>query len=399
MKLWTLPAFTAIFALSGCVSAISYGDVPHSQLSAAPQCNPLASDVIEVADKPFFAVTSRRPDCRRSIIDLTSFRSEQMRYARFATPNNILIAKGKTRKITPIAFQDESRWWAGLADATNAHKGQVLLYVHGFRETFDTTSADAAQIARLTGFDGPVVAYLWPSQGELLSYAVDETNMYWDENNFRRFLSKLAGQPWVKDVVIVSHSLGARLVLPSIEYVDRNSSNADASNISNIILASPDIDRQDFERDIAEEVLSARRVNNDRRITVYTSASDKALTVSRTIHGYPRLGSPYCFDPFERLALKAKGLPERCYASKSKYDVTPQKSGLTIIDTTDASSGGSGHSDYLKSAAACTDFAAVVNGAIDRKEGRLPTHLSHVFRLQGLKKGEKIDSAEICKRL
>jgi hypothetical protein len=132
---------------------------------------------------------------------------------------------------------------------------------------------------------------------------------------------------------------------------------------------------------------------------VYTSAADKALTLSRTIHGYPRLGSPYCFDPYERLALKAKGLPERCYASKSKYDVTPQKSGLTIIDTTDASSGGSGHSDYLKSAAACTDFAAVVNGAIDRKDGRLPTHLSHVFRLQGLKKQGKIDSAEICKRL
>ncbi len=389
-------ASLAMLLLSGCVSAVNYGKIPHSTLSAGPRCDASANEA--VADKPFFVVTSRLPDCRADDLVLTDFRSDLVRYGRFATPTDIIIAKGKKKKITPLAFQNENTWWSELEGATNARKGRVLLYVHGFRETFPSTSGDTAQIARLTGFDGPVISYTWPSQGELLSYAVDETNMYWDENNFRRFLTKLAGQPWVKDVIIVSHSLGARLVLPSVEYVDRTSSNADSSNISNIILASPDVDRQDFERDIADEVLSARRVNNNRRITIYASAGDKALALSRTIHGYPRLGSPYCFDPFERAELKAKGLPERCYASKSKYDVTPQKSGLTIIDTTDASAGGAGHSDYLKSGPACTDFAAVVGGAVDRKEGRIPTQLSHVFRLQGLTKQEKVDNADICKR-
>jgi esterase/lipase superfamily enzyme len=398
MRIVTPLASLALFALSGCVSAVNYGKIPHNVLSADPRCNVKADETISATDKPFFVVTSRLPDCRASDLTLTDFRSDDVRYARFAAPKDIIVAKGKTKKITALAFQNDNAWWAGLAEATSARKGRVLLYVHGFRETFDSTSADTAQIARLTGFDGPVISYSWPSQGELLSYAVDETNMYWDENNFRRFLTKLAGQPWVKDVIIVSHSLGARLVLPSVEYVDRTSSNADSSNISNIILASPDVDRQDFERDIADEVLSARRVNNDRRITIYASAHDKALALSRTIHGYPRLGSPYCFNPFERAELKSKGLPERCYASKSKYDVTPQKSGLTIIDTTDASAGGAGHSDYLKSASACTDFAAVVNGSVDRREGRIPTQLSHVFRLQGLTKGEKVDNAAVCKR-
>jgi esterase/lipase superfamily enzyme len=391
--------FLGIPVLSGCVSAVDYGKIPHSQLTADPRCNIVATDSTSVTDKPYFAVTSRLPDCLTDTIRLTNHRSEAMRYLRFATPAEQVVAKGKAKKITPISFQGEAGWWASLADATNARKGKVLLYVHGYRETFDTTSADAAQIARLADFDGPVIAYSWPSQGNLIGYGVDETNMYWDENNFRRFLQKLAGQSWVKEIVLVSHSLGARLVLPAVEYVDRTSSNADSSNISNIILASPDVDRQDFERDIAEEVLSTRRVNNDRRITVYTSAHDKALALSLTLHGYPRLGSPFCFDPFERAALKAKGLPERCYASKSKYDVTPEKSGLTIIDTTEVSSGGSGHSDYLKSAAACTDFAAVVNGARDRTGIRITTQLSHVFRLQGLGKQDKVDNKAVCKAL
>src|SRR3546814_2242673 len=105
----------------------------------------------------------------------------------------------------------------------------------------------------MTGFDGPIIEYSWPSQGKILSYVVDETNMYHDVRNFRDFLKSLAEQQWVKEIVLVSHSLGARLVVPAVAYVDRTSSRADSSNISNIILASPDIDRETFERDIEEE--------------------------------------------------------------------------------------------------------------------------------------------------
>jgi esterase/lipase superfamily enzyme len=131
----------------------------------------------------------------------------------------------------------------------------------------------------------------------------------------------------VKEIVIVGHSLGARLVIPAIEYVDANSGIEDASNISNIILASPDVDREDFERDIIEVVLSTQRVNNDRRITAYVSGKDKALAISRSLHGYPRLGSPYCFNPFEAAELRAAGRPERCYAAKGRYTQEPTKSG------------------------------------------------------------------------
>ncbi len=187
----------------------------------------------------------------------------------------------------------------------------------------------------MTGFDGPIVEYSWPSQGKLLSYAVDETNMYHDVRNFRLFLKALAERPWVKEIVVVSHSLGARLVIPAIAYVDRTAPSADSSNISNIILASPDFDRETFERDIANDVLATARVARDRRITAYVSRSDKALAASRALHGYPRLGSPYCFDPFEAADLRAKGLPERCYAAAIP--------GLTIVDTTDISRGHLAH--------------------------------------------------------
>mgnify|MGYP003642266334 FL=1 len=208
---------------------------------------------------------------------------------------------------------------------------------------------------------------------------------------------QLAQLESTKEIVLVSHSLGARLVLPSVEYVDRNVSNGDSSVMSNIILVSPDVDTQDFERDIAEEILSDRRVRNDRRITVYASINDRALSLSDNIHGYPRLGYPRCFDPFEAADLKARNLPVRCYAAHPKYAEAIDKTALTIVDTTAISRGRTGHSNYLLSAPACRDFAAVVNG--ERKPaGRQPTALAHVFVLPPIPKGEKPDHLAICRR-
>ena len=384
--------------LAGCTVAVGYGDIPHNVLAENPRCNPAQNDSASVSGKDYFIVTSRLPDCRGDTIKLTNHRADRVRFGRFSPPETIKPVKGDKQLVVPLAFQQEDAWWAGLRDSANLRNGRVLLYVHGYRETLQTTARDTVQIGAMSNFDGPIVHYSWPSQGTLLSYAVDETNMYWDERNFRNFLTKLARTEWVKEIVIVSHSLGARLVTPAVEYVDRTSTNADSSNISNVILASPDVDREDFERDIAEEVLAARRVNNDRRVTVYASLSDRALAVSRAVHGYPRLGSPYCFSPFEAKDLKAKGLPQRCFATKTKYQTEPAKTGFTIIDTTDVSSGGAGHSDYLRSLAVCKDFAAVVNGA-RTTEDRVATAQAHVFTLRAPVKPTKEEIAAVCKRV
>ncbi|HQS12002.1 MAG: hypothetical protein B7Y62_02435 [Sphingomonadales bacterium 35-56-22] len=383
--------------LAGCTVAVEYGDIPHNVLAENPRCNPAQNDATSINGKDYFIVTSRLPDCRGDNIKLTNHRADRVRFGRFSPPETIKPAKGDKQLVVPVAFQPEDAWWDGLRDAANLRNGRVLLYVHGYREKLRTTARDAVQIGAMSNFDGPIIHYSWPSQGNLLSYAVDETNMYWDQRNFRNFLTTLARAEWVKEIVIVSHSLGARLVTPAVEYVDRTSTNADSSNISNIILASPDVDREDFERDIAEEVLAARRVNNDRRVTVYASLSDRALAVSRAVHGYPRLGSPYCFSPFEAKDLKAKGLPQRCFATKTKYQTEPAKTGFTIIDTTDVSGGGAGHSDYLRSLAVCKDFAAVVNGA-RTTDDRVATAQAHVFTLRAPVKPTKADIAAACKR-
>jgi len=371
MPLRHLAVACAALTLSGCAVAVDYGKVRHADYIADARCTAAPGATLDTDALPLFFATSRLPDCRTPDIQLLNHRGDRMRYGRFNAPQEAKV-DGKKQLRTPMAFQAPGDWWKALQAETDRRQGRVLLYVHGYRESFATTSRDAAQIARMTNFDGPVIEYSWPSQHKLLGYAVDETNMYHDVRNFRDFLKTLAEQGWVKEIVVVSHSLGARLVIPAISYVDRTSSSADSSNISNIILASPDIDRETFERDIEEEVLAPRRVARDRRITVYVSHKDKALAASRTLHGYPRLGSPYCFDPFEAADLKAKGLPVRCYPAAV--------AGLTVVDATDVSRGATGHSNFLRSSVVCRDFVDVVAGKRTRPE-RSATQFAHVFRL------------------
>ena len=137
-------------------------------------------------------------------------------------------------------------------------------------------------------------------------------------------------------------------------------------------------------------MLSARRVANNRRITAYVSLADKALAASRALHGYPRLGSPYCFDPFEAADLKAKGLPVRCYPVSV--------AGLTVVDTTDVSRSATGHSNFLRSAVACRDFVDVVAGKRTRPD-RMAAHLAHVFRLLPDPPDPKPADEAICNRI
>tara|TARA_R110002033_G_scaffold47928_10_gene93613 strand:+ start:379 stop:1614 length:1236 start_codon:yes stop_codon:yes gene_type:complete len=392
---WTI--FALPWLITGCVTPVEYGKLPHAAYVAPERCNPAATTPVDQTDKPFFFVTSRLPDCLTDDISLLHHRGDKVRYGHFATPRDGERESGEVRRAVPLAFSDSQRWWATLAGKMKAANGRVLLYVHGYRETFFSSSRDTAQITRLTNFTGLAIQYSWPSQGALLKYPVDETNMYWDERNFRKFLMQLAQLETTKEIVLISHSLGARLVLPSVEYVDRNVPNGDSSVISNIILVSPDVDTQDFERDIAEEILSDRRVRNDRRITVYASLHDRALSLSDNYHGYPRLGYPRCFDPFEAADLKARNLPERCYAKHPKYAEAINKTALTIIDSTAISRGTSGHSNYLLSAPVCKDFAAVVNGERS-PAGRQATHLAHVFTLAPPPKGAKPDHLAICRR-
>jgi esterase/lipase superfamily enzyme len=385
-----------VMLLSGCSLAVDYGMVPHGRYVADPRCQSTGSVSQTAPNLPYFFVTSRLPDCRTAVLTLTNQRAGQLRYGRFADAQADKPAKRDRAIPAQLAFEGEASWWAALRAAAGRSQGRVLLFVHGYHESFKTSSELTSQIARLTNFEGAVIHYSWPSQAKIISYTVDETNAAWDNNNFFELLKKLSSDSAIKQVIVVSHSLGTRLVLPAIAKLDGFDAESNRNSVNQIILASADIDREDFESNFADRLLAQKQVQNGRLVTLYVSGRDTALSLSRRLHGYPRLGSTSCFNPFEATVPKKGKLSARCYPLTAKTFEKNATQGLVIVDTTDVSKSRAGHWDFLQSAPACLDFAATVAGSPG--EGRLATGIPFVFGLPAPDKKSKINHRAICKR-
>src|SRR3954453_2805233 len=94
--------------------------------------------------------------------------------------------------------------------------GDVLIYVHGFKQTFETAVLDAAHLSDGIRFHGRTMAFSWPSKAGLFDYAYDRNSVMWSRDEFERVLSALVSAPGTGRVNIVAHSMGTMLSLESL---------------------------------------------------------------------------------------------------------------------------------------------------------------------------------------
>jgi esterase/lipase superfamily enzyme len=166
---------------------------------------------------------------------------------------------------------------------------EAIVFVHGFRVTFEEAALRTAQIAHDLDFQGIPIFYSWPAKGELLGYLSDANAVDSSVLHLEKFLLDLANKSHAKKIHIVAHSMGARVVTLALKGMHAkmalNNMPLKNSVFREIVLAAPDIDAHYF-RQFAEEF-----ANELPRITLYASSNDQALQASKTIHGGgPRAG-------------------------------------------------------------------------------------------------------------
>jgi hypothetical protein len=91
--------------------------------------------------------------------------------------------------------------------------GDVLIYVHGFNQTFETAALDAAHLADGINFHGRTIMFSWPSKAGLFDYAYDRDSAMYSRDGFERVLSSIVSAPSPGRVHIVAHSMGTMLAL------------------------------------------------------------------------------------------------------------------------------------------------------------------------------------------
>lgn len=163
-------------------------------------------------------------------------------------------------------------------------KGKVLVFVHGYNTGFAEAARTLGQLGNDLKF-APVVLFSWPSQGTLTGYTVDETNVEWAQSQFVALLEGLIDRTPAKDIYVVGHSMGTRLIARGMTTLASDRPAGDLIRFRDIVLIAPDIDTDVFQRDVAP-----RLARTNIHVTLYASSGDNALMASKAFHGYARAG-------------------------------------------------------------------------------------------------------------
>lgn len=160
--------------------------------------------------------------------------------------------------------------------------GNIILYIHGYNIDFEKGCRHSAVLQRSLGIHDRLLFFSWPADGNVLKYTWDEADLVWSAPHMADFLQQMVNRTGHGKIDIVAHSLGARGVVQALTRLSYKEQ--PGVLLDNLVLIAPDIDTDIFRHDLP---LLKRVIN---RITIYVSENDKALKLSREVHGYPRLG-------------------------------------------------------------------------------------------------------------
>ena len=185
----------------------------------------------------------------------------------------------------------------GLQWSEAGGRRDVLIYVHGFNQSFEQATLDAARLADSVKFRGETILFTWPSKSALLDYIYDRESAMWSRDALESMLIELIKHPAVNNIHVVAHSMGTMLTVEALRQLHSRMGEAAALKLGAIVLAAPDIDIDVFSS-------SVRRIGAlAQRITVLTAANDRALgIVNKLAGGVARVGTA------EKEQLEALGL-------------------------------------------------------------------------------------------
>jgi esterase/lipase superfamily enzyme len=230
------------------------------------------------------------------IEELGRFPSEP--YAMEVTPTGVrraghVVAEHKNSKAD---FQAELQ--RHLAQSRN---GEVMLYVHGFNETFATAAYTAAELCHFFGREHACAFFTWPaaaSGGFLTAYTSTTESAEYAVRHLVKTIRLMAQTPGVKGLQLLAHSRGTAVLLSAlrelaIQSIAAGREPVDVFKIDNLVLMSPDIDtdvaRQKIEMFGSDPDLitrwTAERLPQviSGRLTIYASPSDRALLASKIL--------------------------------------------------------------------------------------------------------------------
>ena len=163
---------------------------------------------------------------------------------------------------------------------------EVLIFVHGFHNSFQDGAFRLAQMVWDTQYKGIPILFSWPSTGDSVGYVpgygYDYDSAEYSWHDFVELLRIVEMDARIDKVTVIAHSMGNRVVVGALSNI---SDAARLRPLDQLVLAAADVDRAIFKQNFAALKLRANA------ITLYASSVDRAMVASKKVRDdYERAG-------------------------------------------------------------------------------------------------------------
>ena len=280
-----------------------------------------------------------------------------------ATPHAFLVVNGEARD-DPEVQAEYDQVVSQFRQEINRRMSQtgsneVHIFIHGFNNSFDWAAVSFAELWHFLGRQGVPLLYSWPAaHGGLFGYFVDRESGEFTIYHLKNLIRLLASFPEVERINLLAHSRGSHVTATALRelIIEARAGGHDPRElyrIENLIMAAPDLDF-----DIVRQRLMAEKIGPAfGQITVYTTDSDKALSLSQTLMSGTRFGR-----------IRATDLGEQ---EQAIFKVVKN---VAFIDVHGVRSF-TGHAYYLGNPSTSSDIIRIINNG--SRPGSLGRPLTH----------------------
>jgi esterase/lipase superfamily enzyme len=190
-----------------------------------------------------------------------------------------------------------------------ARNREIVLYIHGYRVTFDDVAVQMGSFAHFLGH-GAMVTFQWPTGLHFWNYVTDCPRAERYIPDIERLIALLA-QSSAESINILAYSCGSPLLGAALQRLRARHPAEGAAElakryrIGDVIFAASDVDLKTFARDLVGPCLDLAQ-----QLIIYASHKDRALGFSNLIAGASRLGKPditeLSSEELERLAADSR---------------------------------------------------------------------------------------------
>jgi esterase/lipase superfamily enzyme len=190
----------------------------------------------------------------------------------------------------------ESRFLARIDEQlARVRNRELVLYVHGYRVTFDEISVQMGSFAHYLG-RGAMVTFQWPTGLNFWNYVTDCPRAERYIPDIERLVALLARSSAEK-INVMAYSCGSPLVAAALVRLrgrhpaEGHAELAKRYRLGNVIFVASDVDLKTFAREYVPPTLDLAE-----QLLVYVSRRDRALGVSNLLAGASRIGKPDIAD-------------------------------------------------------------------------------------------------------